>query len=75
MRLAGEAVEVGDVLFDIETDKATMAVEATEDGYLRQIVVRDERTIAKPFKHSRPSSTASALQAICSLICPHSYLY
>ena len=36
----GDAVEVGDVLFDIETDKATMAVEATEDGFLAKILVR-----------------------------------
>lgn len=36
----GEEVTAGDVLFDIETDKATMAVEATEDGYLAKVLVQ-----------------------------------
>ncbi len=36
---SGDKVSVGDVLFDIETDKAVMAVESTEDGFLAQILV------------------------------------
>jgi len=35
----GDEVAAGDVLFDMETDKATMAVEATEDGYLAKVLV------------------------------------
>eukprot|EP00041_Stephanoeca_diplocostata_P018041 m.374310 g.374310 ORF g.374310 m.374310 type:complete len:483 (-) comp20902_c0_seq1:464-1912(-) len=37
----GDAVEVGEVIFDIETDKATMAVESTEEGYLVKVLVPD----------------------------------
>ena len=35
----GDKVSVGDVLYEIETDKAVMAVESTEDGYLAKILV------------------------------------
>ncbi|MEP5718798.1 MAG: biotin/lipoyl-containing protein, partial [Alphaproteobacteria bacterium] len=35
----GDAVESGDVLAEIETDKATMEVEAVEEGILGKIVV------------------------------------
>lgn len=33
----GDAVKSGDVLFEVETDKATMEVEAQADGFLTQI--------------------------------------
>ena len=33
---AGDAVAAGDVLFEVETDKSTMEVEAGRDGYLRR---------------------------------------
>ena len=35
----GEAVHAGDVLAEIETDKATMEVEAVDDGILARIVI------------------------------------
>src|SRR5246127_5806546 len=35
----GEAVRAGDVLAEIETDKATMEVEAIDEGVLAKIVV------------------------------------
>eukprot|EP01104_Vermistella_antarctica_P013711 TRINITY_DN4196_c0_g3_i2.p1 TRINITY_DN4196_c0_g3~~TRINITY_DN4196_c0_g3_i2.p1 ORF type:complete len:539 (+),score=91.42 TRINITY_DN4196_c0_g3_i2:190-1806(+) len=35
----GEAVSAGDVLFEMETDKATMSVESPEDGILAKIIV------------------------------------
>ena len=35
----GDAVESGDVIAEIETDKATMEVEAVEEGTLGKIVV------------------------------------
>jgi len=36
----GEKINAGDVLAEIETDKATVAFEATEDGYLAKILVQ-----------------------------------
>ncbi|MCG6901950.1 MAG: pyruvate dehydrogenase [Rhodobacter sp.] len=33
----GDAVKTGDVLFEVETDKATMEVEAQADGFLNQV--------------------------------------
>src|ERR1051326_2915162 len=35
----GDAVKAGDVLAEIETDKATMEVEAVDEGVLAKIVV------------------------------------
>ena len=35
----GDQVKVGDVLCDIQTDKATMGFESQEDGYLAKILV------------------------------------
>ena len=35
----GDAVQRGDVLFTVESDKATLEVEATKRGYLRKILV------------------------------------
>src|SRR5215510_10531572 len=35
----GDAVKPGDILAEIETDKATMEVEAVEEGVLDQILV------------------------------------
>ncbi|CAD6889629.1 unnamed protein product [Tilletia controversa] len=37
----GESFAAGDVLLEIETDKATMDVEAQEDGILAKVVVND----------------------------------
>lgn len=34
----GDKINAGDVLADVETDKATVAFEATEDGYLAKIL-------------------------------------
>jgi pyruvate dehydrogenase E1 component alpha subunit len=36
---AGDNVKAGDALFTVETDKATMDVEAFRDGYIRKILV------------------------------------
>ena len=36
---AGDKVNAGDVMADIETDKATMAMESMEDGYIAKILV------------------------------------
>jgi pyruvate dehydrogenase complex dihydrolipoamide acetyltransferase long form len=37
----GDEVSAGDVLCDIETDKATMAMESSEDGYIAALLVED----------------------------------
>jgi pyruvate dehydrogenase E1 component beta subunit len=39
LKAEGDAVKAGDVLAEIETDKATMEMEAVEDGVLGKIVV------------------------------------
>jgi pyruvate dehydrogenase E2 component (dihydrolipoamide acetyltransferase) len=39
LKAEGETVKSGDLLFEIETDKATMEVEAADDGILGKIVI------------------------------------
>src|SRR5471030_1761986 len=39
LKKEGEAVKTGDVIAEIETDKATMEYEAIEDGVMAKIVV------------------------------------
>src|SRR5215467_6894395 len=39
LKREGESVSAGDVLAEIETDKATMEVEAVDEGVLSKIVV------------------------------------
>ncbi len=41
LRKVGDKVEVGDILAEIETDKATMELEAFEDGTLGELYVQD----------------------------------
>ncbi len=41
----GERISVGQVIFEIETDKATMEVEAVDAGRLAKIVVREGQTV------------------------------
>ena len=38
-KAVGDAVRAGDVIADVETDKATMAMEATDDGFMAAILV------------------------------------
>jgi len=44
---AGDKFSAGDVILEIETDKATMDVEAQDDGILAKIIVR-----SNPSKHN-----------------------
>src|SRR6202163_2827946 len=37
----GDAIKAGDVIAEIETDKATMEVEAVDEGVLGRILVQD----------------------------------
>src|SRR5512138_1635012 len=39
LKAKGDAVKAGDILAEIETDKATMEVEAVDEGVLDQILV------------------------------------
>ena len=41
LKSEGDAVEIGDELAEIETDKATMAMEAFDDGVLHKILVAE----------------------------------
>jgi len=41
----GDAVKKGDVLFEVETDKATLEVESPADGAVRMILVENGETI------------------------------
>jgi pyruvate dehydrogenase E2 component (dihydrolipoamide acetyltransferase) len=41
----GDAVKKGDVLFEVETDKATLEVESPADGSVRMILVENGETI------------------------------
>ena len=44
IHIAGEAVEAGDILCDIETDKAVVSMEVDEDGIVAKILVSGEST-------------------------------
>jgi len=44
LKKEGESVKSGDVIAEIETDKATMEVEATDDGTLGRILVEEGAT-------------------------------
>ncbi len=46
LKKKGDAVNMGDVLAEIETDKATMEMEAFDDGMLREIYVQEGQKVA-----------------------------
>ena len=35
----GDKIKVGDILFEVETDKATVGFEIQDDGYLAKILI------------------------------------
>ena len=37
----GDSVEIGDILAEIETDKATMEMEAFDDGVITEILIQE----------------------------------
>jgi len=50
----GDKVESGDLIAEIETDKATMEVEAIEDGIIGKILVSEGQEYIKvnsPYSH------------------------
>ena len=46
LKKEGDAVKSGDVLAEVETDKATMDLEAFDSGILRKILVQDGTKVA-----------------------------
>ena len=59
LKKEGEAVKAGDVLAEIETDKATMEVEAVDEGVLGKILVADGTKASRSTPPS-PSSSSPA---------------
>ena len=68
LKKEGDKVSVGDMIAEIETDKATMEVEATEDGTLAKVYAEEgkdipvgapkrgrscQKTISPPLKKNR----------------------
>jgi pyruvate/2-oxoglutarate dehydrogenase complex dihydrolipoamide acyltransferase (E2) component len=45
LKREGDEVRRGDVLFELDTDKSLVEVEAFEDGVLEQILVADDRPV------------------------------
>ncbi|MBC8470036.1 MAG: 2-oxo acid dehydrogenase subunit E2 [Planctomycetes bacterium] len=43
---AGDEVKKGDVIFEIETDKATLEMESPADGFVKNILVEVDQTLA-----------------------------
>ena len=43
---AGDEVKKGDVIFEIETDKATLEMESPADGFVKHILVEADQTLA-----------------------------
>ena len=66
LKSEGEAVKAGDVLAEIETDKATMEVEAVDEGVLAKIV------IPEPSRPSRFTMARAFSRAISFLACSRS---
>ena len=46
LKQPGDRVEKGEPLFEVETDKVTMEVEAYKSGYLRELLVAEGETAA-----------------------------
>ncbi len=75
LKKAGDTIEVGDVIAEVETDKATMEMEAFEDGVITEIIVPeggvvkvggvlavlngDGKPAAKPAKKTEPAAAAA----------------
>jgi hypothetical protein len=57
LKKEGDKVKSGDVIAEIETDKATMEVEAVDEGTLAKIIV-PEGTQERQRRHRRPNPTA-----------------
>jgi pyruvate dehydrogenase E1 component beta subunit len=54
LKKEGDTVKSGDIIAEIETDKATMEVEAVDEGILSRIVVPDAGGMPSPGKIKFP---------------------
>ena len=56
----GDEIQKGDVIFEIETDKATLEMESPADGFVKNIIVKLDETLLRinnpPCKRSCPGS-------------------
>ena len=59
----GDTVKAGDVVAEIETDKATMEVEAVDEGTLGKILVPEGAENVGSTRRSRSSSTRARMRA------------
>ena len=69
LKKEGDAIHAGDVIAEIETDKATMEVEAVDEGVLGRIIVADGTTNVKvndPIAVLEDGSAATAPSAAVS---------
>ncbi len=46
LKQKGDQVKAGDALLEIETDKATVEVESTADGVLKEVMANEDDTVA-----------------------------
>ena len=44
-KAVGDIIEKGDILLEVETDKATMEVESNLTGTVKEILIQEERTV------------------------------
>ncbi len=70
LKKEGDPIKAGDVIAEIETDKATMEVEAVDEGVLGKILVADgtagregERPDRRAGRRERPAAPAPAAPA------------
>jgi len=75
LKAEGDMIESGDVIAEIETDKATMEVEAVEDGMLGKIVVAEgsesvpvNAVIALLLEDGENASTLHSVEAVAAPI-------
>lgn len=45
LKRIGESIEIGDILVEVETDKAIMEVEAVERGILDQVLKQNDEDV------------------------------
>ena len=60
----GDAVKTGDVLFEVETDKATMEVEAQADGFLNGVRTGAGEDVPVPFSPALEDITVPTPEAV-----------
>ena len=82
LKKEGDTIKAGDVIAEIETDKATMEVEAVDEGVLGKILVADGTANVKvnaPIAvlveegEAIPSGAPSAAPAPARCPCPYPY--